>query len=187
VEPKLTQDFDVNEASRGEVKAATRWMPKWAKRAAAKRGMQLAGRAGMRWVTTTMGALAICVASSGCISQAVMNSGDPKALVLLPLTLPLDLGLAALTGGANLRNVSMSGPTPAYNGMRDWVDPNDWVADCAGPILCPEGAQHRCTGTPGACSCDCVWVAQESCPAEWASREPPLVAAHASGSAAHCN
>ena len=121
--------------------------------------------------------------SSGCISSAA----DPRAFVLLPLTLPLQLAFGAAASG--LASGSSSGGTGVSYSAYNWKDPNDWVADCTGPILCEEGARHRCTGVPGACQCDCVWVAADTeCPTDWAGvSTAPQVASASTQSVQRCN
>jgi hypothetical protein len=144
----------------------------------------------MRWVNRMTCVLVACLGlgSSGCISSAVLQNGDPRSLVFLPLTLPLDF--AALLAASAMKGSSSgsSGATVSYSAY-DWKDPNDWVADCAGPVLCQEGARHRCTGSPGACQCDCVWFATETeCPADWAAVSvEPTVASVPKQSVQRCN
>lgn len=98
------------------------------------------------WCLLTVGALA----SSGCATQAVLSSGQPEALALVPFALMFD----AFTAGIASAGCGAATYTPNY-AMLDWQDPDDWVGDCAGPLMCPSHAHFVCEGRARTCNCWC--------------------------------
>ncbi len=44
------------------------------------------------------------------------------------------------------------------------ADPDDWLADCPGPAMCPEHKEMHCEGEPGACECSCVFPDSQPAP-----------------------
>ena len=117
----------------------------------------------MRWVTHKgIGALAICAGllANGCASVLEAAAQNPAALVFLPVAAVAEIATAASKENRKPSNgmVTMSLPNPANAPLanRYWDDPNDWVADCDGPMMCGDHEHFSCAGTPGDCYCDCV-------------------------------
>jgi hypothetical protein len=102
-----------------------------------------------------VGLLGLLIEATGaCATASLMRSGDASALMLLPLTLTFDaihLAIASALGGKGNR-----GAGPVINPALGWHDPDDWVATCEGPLLCPEHRHFQCTGQPHECTCSCV-------------------------------
>jgi len=112
------------------------------------------------------GQLAVLAAApSGCLSQAVIQSGDVEALPLLALTLPLDaIGAAIASAGGSS---SSSGPSASLVAQTPAVDlgpdPEDWVGECSGPLVCDAHEHFVCDGEPGDCNCRCVVTPAPAC------------------------
>lgn len=107
-----------------------------------------------------MCAMMLGLGSSGCAALMDAAAFDPRALALLPVAAAAQvLGAAAKenrkpsNGMINVLPASAQAHPLAY---RHWDDPDDWIAECDGPILCGEHEHFSCTGTPGDCFCDCV-------------------------------
>jgi hypothetical protein len=96
--------------------------------------------------------------SSGCLTQAVMGANSPEALALLPMAMTLDLLALGAAGAAKAKmsqaSMQLGGPPPNYSNL-GYVDPDDWVGECAGPLWCAQHEQMVCEGRPGACECYC--------------------------------
>ncbi|MBW2452936.1 MAG: hypothetical protein JRI68_00400 [Deltaproteobacteria bacterium] len=89
--------------------------------------------------------------TGGCATASLLEMGDARALMFLPLTLTFD---ALSFGIASAGRRPRTAPQPAYS-MSTWQDPDDWVATCEGPLFCPDHKHFVCTGEPDACSCLC--------------------------------
>jgi hypothetical protein len=72
----------------------------------------------------------------------------------LPFAIALDTIFAAI--GSAGSSSPQPGVYQAPRGNLYWNDPGDWVADCEGPLFCPEHREFVCDGGPGSCSCSCV-------------------------------
>ena len=112
----------------------------------------------MRWVndnslTKGIGALVLLLGlqSVGC-TPAVVQAGadDPRAFALLPVAVIGDLIASGLRGGKSSRP-----NTPPDPSLASWEDPEDWVGECEGPLLCDAPRQFACYGSPGDCYCAC--------------------------------
>ncbi len=116
----------------------------------------------MRWVTqhrvVTGSAIALAMLTSGCAALAKAAAFDPAALAMVPVALAAQAITAAgredQTPSNGMINVLPNSFGPQSS--RDWDDPDDWVAECDGPMLCSEHEQFACSGVPGDCFCDCV-------------------------------
>ena len=113
-----------------------------------------------RWA---LGAIALLSSTTQGCTLAVLEVGarEPSALMLLPVAALGDLIGGALAGGGSSSNSSSSSaspgtlPPPPAPSYRYWSDPDDWVADCAGPLLCDPHETFVCEGGPGDCACHC--------------------------------
>ena len=98
--------------------------------------------------------------TTGCGAVLEAAAANPAALVFLPVAAAAEVigRVAKENRKPSTGMVSVSVPTPANAPLayRYWEDPNDWVAECDGPMLCSEHEHFSCTGTPGDCYCDCV-------------------------------
>ncbi|RLB54975.1 MAG: hypothetical protein DRI90_19810 [Deltaproteobacteria bacterium] len=92
--------------------------------------------------------------AGGCATASLMRTGDPRAMVLLPFTLTFDALAFGISSALKRDQTRAAGPI--YNTATDWHDPDDWVATCAGPLMCPEHRHFVCAGEIHACTCSCV-------------------------------
>jgi hypothetical protein len=132
-------------------------------------------------------ALSCAPLSAGCLSSGVAGAAASSAAaapvaVLLPLTLTFDAILLGLLG-ARASPPAAPSSLPG-SGLAGWSDPDDWVADCRGPILCAEHQHFLCSGMPGDCDCACEVTPPACAPAipeeataiACEARPPPRVA-----------
>ncbi len=107
-----------------------------------------------------MFAIGLALLTSGCAAVLEAAAANPAALVFLPVAAAAEVigRIAKEDRKPATGMVSISAPTQvnAPLAYRYWEDSADWVAECAGPMMCGGFERFWCTGTPGDCYCDCV-------------------------------
>ncbi|HZO16015.1 MAG TPA: hypothetical protein VFB62_22230 [Polyangiaceae bacterium] len=109
------------------------------------------------WRTFVCGlGLALVPTSSGCVSASLASAAASSAaaaplVAVLPITLALDGILLGLAGAS----MAPAPPSQGNYANYGWKDPDDWVAQCEGPLHCPEHRHFVCSGSPGNCECHC--------------------------------
>jgi hypothetical protein len=99
---------------------------------------------------------ALALGSTGCTAAVLQNAdSNPAALVALPFAVIVD-AIAAAPAAAMGAPISATPPPPPQGRYRNWKDPDDWVAECAGPAICQDYEYAVCRGTPGDCMCSCT-------------------------------
>jgi hypothetical protein len=101
----------------------------------------------VRQLGAVLAAIGASLACGGCLSAQLVAS-DPRAVVLLPVTLPIEMAVALAS--------AEDGSEEEERARAERPERPAWPGRCEAVSACPSNARLACTTRRGVCKCRCA-------------------------------